>query len=187
MAQTTVSASFPRCGVGGLPVEPIFERQLRWALGGGVVAIAASSRYEIETLRSGVPERRIVREVEPRVASRDLALQEVRDGYELTAPARCRISPSELVEARGFAEMVPAISGLAVAPDGSIWVRRAAVTGEGDPRIDILGPDGAYLGTLPPGSPFPVAFAGRATDYRIVSIRSAEDGVSEVLLHSIAR
>ena len=187
MAQATVSASFPRCGVGGLPVEPIFEPQLQWALGGDVIAVAASPRYEIEVSRSGVPERKIARDLDPRRASRDLALQEVRDGYELTAPVRCRISPSELVEARGFADTVPAISGLAVAPDGSLWVRRAAVTGEGDPPVDVFDPDGAYLGTLPSGSPFPAAFAGRATDYRIVSIRSAESGVSELVAFSIAR
>lgn len=187
MIQATVSASFPRCGIGGLPVEPIFEPQLRWALGGDVVAVAASARYEIELSRDGVPERKIGRDVAGRPASRDLALQEVRDGYELTAPVRCRISPSELVEARGFADTVPAISGLAVAPDGSLWVRRAVVTGEGDPPIDVFGPDGAYLGTLPAGSPFPVAFAGRATDYRIVSIRSADTGTSELVVFSIAR
>ena len=187
MAQTTVSASFPRCGVGGLPVEPIFEPQLQWALGGDVIAVAASARYEIELSRSGVPEKKIVREVDPRRATRDLALKEVGDGYELTVPVQCQISPSELVEARGFADTVPAISGLAVAPDGSIWVRRAMVTGEGDPPIDVFRPDGAYLGTLPAGSPFPVAFPGRATDYRVVSIRSADTGVSELVVFSIVR
>jgi hypothetical protein len=184
ITQSTISGSFPRCGVGGLP---IFEPQLRWALGGDVVAVATGPRYEIELSRNGVLERKIVRDVEPRPASRDLALQEVRDGYELTVPVRCRISPSELVEARGFAVTVPAISGLAVAPDGSIWVERTVVTGEGDPPIDVFGSDGAYLGTLPSGSPFPVAFAGRATDYRIVSIRTTETGVSEIVLHSIVR
>ncbi len=137
--------------------------------------------------RAGVLERRISREDEPRPASRELALQEVGEGYEITAPVRCRISPTELVEARGFAATVPAISGLAVAPDGSIWVRRGLVNGEGEPSIDVYEPDGAYFGTLPPGSPFPVAFAGRATDYRVVSLRRADTGVTEILVHGIVR
>lgn len=187
MTQTTVTASFPRCGLGGLPVEPIFEPQLQWALGGDIVAVATGPRYEVEVFRAGVLERRISREDEPRPASRELALQEVGEGYEITAPVRCRISPTELVEARGFAATVPAISGLAVAPDGSIWVRRGLVNGEGEPSIDVYEPDGAYFGTLPPGSPFPVAFAGRATDYRVVSLRRADTGVTEILVHGIVR
>ena len=82
---------------------------------------------------------------------------------------------------------MPAISGLAAAPDGSIWVRRSQVTGEGEPSIDVYGPDGAYTGTLPPGSPFPVAFAGRATDYRVVSLKQADTGTIEIVLHDIVR
>jgi len=187
MSQTTVTASFQGCGLGGVPVEPIFAPQLHWALGGDIVAVATGPRYEIEAFRSGVLEKRISRDEEPRPTSRELALQEVAEGYELTAPVRCRISPTELVEARGFAPTVPAISGLAVAPDGSIWVRRSRVTGEGEPSIDVYGPDGAYAGTLPPGSPFPVAFAGRATDYRIVSLKPADTGTIEIVLHDIVR
>ena len=187
MSQTTVTASFPGCGLGGVPVEPIFAPQLHWALGDDIVTVATGPRYEIEVFRSGVLEKKISRDEEPRTVSRELALQEVAEGYELTAPVRCRISPTELVEARGFAPTVPAISGLAVAPDGSIWVRRSQVTGEGEPSIDVYGPDGAYTGTLPPGSPFPVAFAGRATDYRVVSLKQADTGTIEIVLHDIVR
>ena len=187
MSQTTVTASFPSCGLGGVPVDPIFAPQLQWALGGDIVAVATGPRYEIEVFRSGVLEKKISRDEEPRPASRELALQEVAEGYELTAPVRCRISPTELVEARGFAPTVPAISGLAVAPDGSLWVRRGRVNGEGEPSIDVYGPDGAYTGTLPPESPFPVAFAGRPTDYRVVSLEPADTGTTKIVLHDIVR
>jgi hypothetical protein len=187
MTQTTVTASFPNCGIGGLPVEPIFEPQLQWAVGGDVVAVTAGPRYEIEVFRRGVLERKIVRQEQARPATRDLALQEVGGGLELTAPVRCRVSPTELVDARGFATTVPSISGLAVAPDGSIWVRRGLVKGEGEPSIDVYGPNGDYLGTLPAGAPFPVAFAGRATDYRIVSLKVADTGVAEIVVHRIVR
>jgi hypothetical protein len=151
------------------------------------VAVVSGPNYEIDVFRRGVLVRKITRAVKPRPASRELALQEVRDGHELTAPVRCRISPSELVDARGFAENVPAISGLAVAPDGSVWVRRGFVSGEDEPTIDIYGPDGAYLGTLPAGSPFPVAFAGRSADYRVVSLQSADTGVTGIAVQGIVR
>ena len=187
LTQTTVTASFPSCGLGGVPVEPIFAPQLQWALGGDIVAVVTGPRYEIEILRAGVLERRISRDEQPRPASRELALQEVAEGYELTAPVRCRISPTALVDARGFAPTVPAISGLAVAPDGSMWVRRGRVNGEGEPSIDVYGPDGTYTGTLPPRSPFPVAFAGQATDYRTVSLKPTDTGTIEIVLHDIVR
>ena len=187
LTQTTVAASFPGCGLGGIPVEPIFEPQLRWDRGGDVVAVVTGPRYEIELSRGGVPEREVVRDVEPRPATRDLALQEVGEGLELTAPVRCRIPPAELVEARGFAHAVPAIAGIAVAPDGTIWVRRTVVRGEGDPPIDVLAPDGAYLGTLPPGSPNPVAFAGRATDYRVVALEARDTGSTDIVVYRVER
>jgi hypothetical protein len=187
VVQTTVAASFPNCGISGLPVEPIFAPQLLWDLGGDFVAVVTGPGYEIAIFRRGVMERQIVREQEARPVNREVALQEVGDGLELTAPVRCRVSPTELVDARGFAETVPAISALAVAPDGSIWVRRGLVKGEGAPAIDIHESDGAYLGTLPAGSPFPVAFAGRATDYRVVSLRHADSGVTEIVVSRIVR
>ncbi len=187
LKQSTVTASFPSCGIGGIPVEPIFEPQLVWALGGDIVAVTAGPRYEIEVFRKGVLERRISREQESRAATRELALQEAGDGLQLTVPVRCRVPPAELVDARGFAAAVPAISDLAVAPDGSVWVRRGLVRGEGEPLIDILAPDGVYFGTLPPGSPFPIAFAGPAADFRVVSIRPMDTGVREIVVHRILR
>jgi hypothetical protein len=187
MTQTTALASFPSCGLGGVPVEPIFAPQMHWALGGDIVALATGPRYEVEVFRAGVLERTISRVEEVRRATRELALQEVAGGYELTAPVRCRISPTELVEARGFAPAVPAISGLAVAPDGTVWVRRGRVSGEVEPSIDVYGAGGGYMGTLPPGSPFPVAFAGRATDYRVVSLEPTDTDTVDIVLHKIVR
>ena len=187
LTRSTVTASFPRCGTEGIPVEPIFEPRLEWALGGDIVAVAAGPAYEIEVFRKGVLVRRISRDQKPRAANRELALQEAGDGLQLAAPVRCRVPPAELVDASGFAPIVPAISGLAVAPDGSVWVLRRLVKGEGEPSIDVLAPDGAYSGTLPPGSPFPVAFAGPAADYRVVSIRPTGTGVREIVVHRILR
>jgi len=74
-----------------------------------------------------------------------------------------------------------------VAPDRSIWVRRGAVRGESEPTVDIFSSDGVYRGTLPSGSPFPVAFAGGATDFRVVSLRLTETGLTEIPVYRIVR
>lgn len=53
--------------------------------------------------------------------------------------------------------MLPALDRLAVTPGGRVWARRAALRGE-EAAIDVLDATGEYLGTLPPGAPFPIAF-----------------------------
>src|SRR5690606_13429771 len=68
----------------------------------------------------------------------------------------------EVVEKRGFAPVIPAISRIALDPQGGMWVRRGGVGDEPRP-IDVFAPDGAYLGTLPPETPFPAAFLPNGT------------------------
>lgn len=184
--QRTVTASFPGCGIGGIPAEPIFEPGLRWSVHGDHAVVALGTEYEIRSFAREAPDRLVRRELKPRQASRELALQEVGNGLQLTTPVRCRIGATELVEARGFASVVPAIAGLAVAPDGTVWVERGRVAGE--PRlIDVLASDGSYLGTLPPGSPFPATFAGATPDYELLTVRVTDTGEREIVVHRVVR
>lgn len=177
--QEIASGTFPSCGFGGLPVTPIFDPELEWASYGSTVAVAAAVEYEISVYLNGTLEQVLSRDVEPRAATRELAVREVADGIEFTFPQRCVAPAEEVVEARGYRSSIPAITGLALAPDGSIWVRRGTVTGDAV-LIDVFGPEGAYEGTLPAGSPFPVAFAGRGSDSRLVSIHERYTGEQEL-------
>lgn len=187
VAQPLVSVSFPSCGIAGPSMTPIFTPELRWSLADDVVVAAAGPEYRIDVFDGGVLVRTVARDVPPVPGSGDLARKAAGDGLQLTVPTPCRVPPEEVAATRGFAPVIPAISGLAVAPDGSIWVRRSEVPGRGEPPIDILGPDGGYLGTLPPGSPFPIAFAGRGRDYRTVSIRVSELGEADVVVYGVVR
>lgn len=49
------------------------------------------------------------------------------------------------------------MSDLSSGPDGTLWVKRVGLKDE-SAVIDVFSSEGTYLGTLPPGSPFPVAF-----------------------------
>jgi len=79
--------------------------------------------------------------------------------------------------------VVPVIKDLALAPDGTLWVERKAIGRDARGPIDVLSPEGEYLGTLPAGTPLPGTFLPgdhiaavhkdsldieRVTEYRIV-------------------
>lgn len=71
--------------------------------------------------------------------------------------AACAIPADEVAEARGYAPVVPAIRSLIVAPNGELWIRRGGPFTD-PPVIDVFDRTGEYLGTLPAGSPLPIAF-----------------------------
>ncbi len=95
----------------------------------------------------------------------------------------CEIPPEHVAEARGFADVVPSIRRLAVAPDGMIWADRS-MTGDSAATIDVFGSDGEYLGTLPDGTPFPAAF--RSAE-ELVTVEMDEFDLPSVVVYRIGR
>ncbi|MEX2280982.1 MAG: hypothetical protein WEE89_00675 [Gemmatimonadota bacterium] len=89
----------------------------------------------------------------------------------------------EVVAQRRFASTIPAIGRIALAPVGSMWVRRAGVGGETLP-IDVFAKDGAYEGTLPAETPFPAAFL---TNHRIATVLMDELDVGRIVVYDIKR
>lgn len=187
LAETTEPGivRFPDCPV-GVPGRPFFAQTVRWATGSGAVVLNASAAYEL-SVYSGVEE--IVRisrnipaiEIEKRAA---LQTNEVRGGFEITYGSnRCKISPEELLEARGYARRMSPIFDIAMAPHGEIWVKRVRVFA-GPSRIDILNLAGHYLGTVPEGFQFPTAFQ---TSDQFVVLRRDPDGVPFVVGYKVTR
>ncbi len=62
------------------------------------------------------------------------------------------------LEARAAAEEVPVVLDLRTTWEGEIWVRRRGDRPSSDGPIDVLTPDGRYLGSLPADTPMPDAF-----------------------------
>jgi len=62
------------------------------------------------------------------------------------------------LEARSAAEEVPIVRNLRTTWDGEIWVQRRGDKPVSDGPIDVLTPDGRYLGSYPAGTPMPDAF-----------------------------
>lgn len=80
-----------------------------------------------------------------------------------------------------FADTIPALRGLRVAPSGKLWVERTGpVVGEPGP-IDLVTPEGQYLGTIT-GSALPDAISrGGLAAY----IERDDDGVERVVVRRL--
>lgn len=137
----------------------LFAPSLVWAANTERVTAVTGAAYDIQLYDRDGPLARVRRDLPLRPATRELALQEVGEKFEVGfgGGGGCVAEPAKVVDERGIAEVVPAIRRVAVAPDGAIWVLRFAVRGDPAP-IDVFAPDGEYLGTLPDGAPFPEAF-----------------------------
>lgn len=149
-------AEFPSCGISGPPISPLFAPELVWDASGSRVAVNTGPEYRIAVFQDGARVRRIERDVSPRRVTRELALAEVGDGMPIPI-ADCVVPAVEVVQGRGYADVLPAVSDVVLAPDGELWVRRGTFRGE-RALIDVFAADGTYHGTLSPGSPFPAAF-----------------------------
>lgn len=142
----------------GLAQSPLFEPGLAWGTNGEVAAVSVGVAYDVLVLEGPEARARYRRAVQPRPVTREIAVAELGEGTVTRSPAgECAIDPEAEVDARGFHPVLPAIDDVAVDPEGRLWVRRSVLRGE-VPRIDILEPDGRYLGTIEGIEVFPSAF-----------------------------
>lgn len=141
-------------------LEPVFQEELRLAPAGSRVVIArgAGYRLELRDVRGRLHEI-VTRSVDPPAASPALAATELgRDSLRFpgAGDSECIVPVDEVVAARGYAERVPVVRDVVGAPDGGWWVERGV--GPSNRRFDVFSAEGVYLGTLPAGTPKPVAF-----------------------------
>ncbi|MGW8264922.1 MAG: 6-bladed beta-propeller [Longimicrobiales bacterium] len=175
------------CGMRLSGTAPVFAPTMKWSGGpGGVVAVVGTERYEVD-IYSGPDfglERRIRRTLPPIEATAAMARATVGDGMRVLAPGGERVCDAdEVVKKRGVASVVPPISGVTVSPQGEIFLQRWAP--EGEPRlIDVLTLAGEYVGTLPPGFPFPRAFLGKD---RVLVTEEDELELTSLVVYRITR
>jgi hypothetical protein len=169
--------------IAGLP--PLFAPSLVWATGAGRLAAVSGADYDVQLHDGAGLVARVRRDLPVRPATRELAIQEVGDTFRVGFGdgGGCSAPPGRVVDERGLADVVPAVRRLAIAPDGTLWVQRFAV--RGDPAaVDIFAADGEYLGTLPPGTPFPEAFF---PDGRVVAVEKDDLDLDHVVVYTVSR
>jgi hypothetical protein len=176
--------SLESCGMSFSSMPPLFAPGYRWDATGNRVALTRDAEYDIGVYEDARLVRRIRREIPPRPATAELAAQDLGEGMKVRTEGGMRTCRSdEVVAQRGFASTIPAIGRIALAPDGSMWVRRAGVGDETLP-IDVFAKDGAYEGTLPAETPFPAAFL---TKDRIATVLKDELDVGRIVVFEIKR
>jgi hypothetical protein len=163
----------------GLP--PFFSPSLVWDAKEGHIVVASSDAYVLDVFR-GDSAASVRRDVQRRPVTRKMVLTQAGEGTTVGLPTgECRIEPEALAAGRGHATTVPAIGSISLAPDGAIWVKRGSVRGE-VPIIDIFDAEGKYLGTLPSGSPFPLAFTPAG---QVVTFERDENDVQRVAVYRV--
>ena len=136
-----------------------FEPYVSYApLTDGRVALIDSIGYRVKLIGlEGSVAGTIERPIAP-LAVDDAMMEAARARYRETMAAGESLtrtgSPIEIemegVEGLTFADQVPVLHGLEVDWEDRIWVRRRGPTGDDDGPIDIVTPEGEYVGTLPP-------------------------------------
>ncbi|MEW5927871.1 MAG: 6-bladed beta-propeller [Gemmatimonadota bacterium] len=180
---------------------PVFTPSVSWGmLPGGDLVVAHTPGYTLKVMRDGQPVRYIQRPVRERKVTeadrqreRERRREAMRTGEGMRVVSvgpggggRGQMSP-EMIEQQlrdmEFAETIPAIQGLRVDGAGRIWVER---TGEewGEPGpIDVVAPDGRYLGTVT-GHRLPDAFSPSG---RAAYLEKDDMGVERVVVRQLPR
>lgn len=175
---------------------PLLAPVIQWDTDGTTIVVSSAASYRIDVYDiDGTHRRSVRRELPLRAATEEHAIAEAGDGLRMRGGAGgCEATAAEVVEERGFADELPAVRNVLSAPSGEIWVERfepgtpaAGVSGP----VDVFDPTGAYLGTLPEGTPFPllvlpdgrVAYAEKdAFDVERLVIARVERGAEEALI-----
>ncbi|UCG87499.1 MAG: hypothetical protein JSW71_02845, partial [Gemmatimonadota bacterium] len=171
------------CGLTIHGVAPVFSPELRWAVVGDGVAVTTSIDYEVMFHRDDAIVRILRRAIDPEPATWDAAIAAI--GGSMRRPMRggaLVCDSEEVVEQRRMADVIPVIGALAPGPEGSLWVKRSAAWRAPAP-IDVFEADGTYRGTLPEGSPFPVAVMGD----RIAAIETASRQVQQLVVYRVVQ
>jgi hypothetical protein len=167
--------------VGGAVVSirgepPIFEPELHTAvLPSGALAVADSAAWSVKVLdETGAVVRTLTRDVAPVEVTESIQDAEMArriEAIETGQGPRMRIvlddgdGPREMpedqinqmmrrrLESRGFFPVVPVITEMAAGWDGLLWVERGQVNPTEPGPIDLMRPDGEYVGTIPATGP----------------------------------
>ena len=165
---------------------PEFSPELHWGvLPDGRVAFSDSATYAVKVAEAGAGVVRILtRPFQPEpMAGRMIRAEKRRrmDRLEENAPPGADLpARRRRIEELEFHTELSVIRGLATTWDGHIWVLRRGEGPRDDGPIDVLTPDGRYLGSFPAGTTsLPAAFG---PDGLVAFVEMSDLGVQTVVV-----
>lgn len=141
---------------GGMLLRPLpFGLSTATAVHGDALYVATGERYEVAVYGLDGRMRMAIRADAPRlpVAREDMAAYR-RELVNLGGDAESRRREQALLEAAPYPESMPAVAGVKVDAEGSVWVQDTQRPASGAPQTwTVFGPDGILRGAvqLPPG------------------------------------
>ncbi len=179
----TATFTLPACGLTAT-AEPLFSPRLAWDAAARLVVVAAEVEYVVNWFGGAGQTRSIRRPVLPRLTSDSIAAEELGDGPSVVTPTGpCGGNPSDEVRQRGYAPRLPAVSGVLLEQDSTLWVVRGHFRSE-DPAVDVFTSGGVYLGTLPAGAPLPVGFSPAGD---VLAVERGPDDTAELVRYAVDR
>lgn len=156
---------FPGCPT-PLPISKRFQPVLVWGGSGTRSAAVADARYVVTVWDGSSTALTIGRPMRAAVASRDWAMQDLRDDpLGRRAIADCGVDAEQLLTLVGYADELQIVQRIAVTPNGEIWVTVLSRSGI---ATDVFSPHGGYVGTLTADVPLIASFIDDSTFTAIV-------------------
>jgi hypothetical protein len=162
-----------------------FARQAYVSVAGERLYVGDSGSGEITIYsRQGVPSATLRSPLAPwRIQSSDVAEYRQKQLAQIHDPERRRETQAAL-DGAPVPEVAPAFGGLAVDPDGNVWVQAYPRPADESVTWAVLGPDGAQLARVRVPRPLQVMEVGR--DY-LLGLRKDELGVEKVEMYTVTR
>ena len=138
----------------------------------------------VRVLERPIRPRRVTRRDREQEVERQLRQQSEGGGLRVVGaaagplPAEVRHGLAAQLRNAEFASVIPVIAGIEVDAVGNLWIARAGPALDRPGGIDIVTPQGRYLGTVA-GMPLPDAFSPRG---RAAYVRTDELGVQRVVV-----
>lgn len=186
VAQTDAKPiAIPDCPV-MMRLPAIFTPKIVWGSHRDRTAVTATAEYTVWLYRGDSVTASVRRDIAPVQATARLAGLTYPNGkFEMgTGSTKCSVSGAKMAELRGYAATVPFVDSIALGPDGSIWVRRG-LTADARHPVDLFDSTGAYSGSLPDSTPWPLAFMPNGD---VVSAKSdTTTGVTKLVVYRVTR